>query len=318
MIQVFNRVQLEQVLELKDFIEPSIRAFVGYSQKQAESPVAHLHPSPNSEFHLKAASLKNHPYATVKVAGWSAIKLERDGVSGTGMVAVFDAITTDPVALLIDDSLLTDLRTAAAGALAARVLAPEKITQVGILGTGIQAHLQTLALHLERPFTNLHLWGRDPAKAEALATKIEQDLPGVRIEISLNPQQVVEASDVIVTTTMSTRALIHGDWLRPGQHITAIGADAANKRELDAETLRRAWVVVDSREVNTHYGDVYHAINEGVPLNDLYELGEVLAGNAVGRTSSDQITVAKLVGLGVQDLIAAEVALEKLGVQTPR
>lgn len=312
MIAIHNRASIEAAIGLKDLIEPLIKAFTGYSDGKAEAPLAHLHPYPGSELHIKAASLAGSAYCVVKVAGSSVIKMEREGVSGSGMVIVLDALTTNPVAILRDDSYLTDLRTAAAGALVARVLAPAKVKRAGVLGTGIQARLQAHALHLERPFEHLAVWGRDPERAEALRETLASELPGVSVRIVASAQGVVEESDVVLTTTMSTQVLVEGRWLRPGQHITAIGADSSAKLELDTEALRRATVVVDSHAVNLRYGELANAVREGFSADNVVELGAIYLGREPGRTSEDEITIGKLVGLGVQDLIAAEVTLTKL------
>lgn len=312
MIRIYNREQIEAVVALKDLVDPLIAAFTGYSDGRAEAPLAHLHPDARSELHIKAASLAGSAYCVVKVAGWSAVKLQQEGISGSGMVLVLDALTTDPIAILRDDSFLTDLRTAAAGALLARVLAPRTVLRAGVLGTGIQARLQAHALYLERPFEHLAIWGRDPAKADALVAQLASELPHVAVRAAASPRQVVEESDCIVTTTMSTQPIIEGLWLRPGQHITAIGADSGAKVELDPETLHRAKVVVDSLRVNLEYGDLAYAVRNGGSADGVVELGEVYLGRAKGRIDDSEFTVGKLVGLGVQDLIAAEVALSRL------
>jgi ornithine cyclodeaminase/alanine dehydrogenase-like protein (mu-crystallin family) len=124
----------------------------------------------------------------------------------------------------------------------------------------------------------------------------------------------VRGADVLITATQAREPLVRGEWLRPGVHITAVGADDATKCELDAAALRRAKVFVDMRDTAAANGDVHRAIRAGrYSIDELAgELGEVISGATAGRTSDDDITIAKLVGIGAQDLVAAEVTLAKL------
>ena len=144
-------------------------------------------------------------------------------------------------------------------------------------------------------------------------------LPNVAVSVDGELERVVECADVLITATGSRSPLVRGEWLRPGQHVTAIGADDATKCELDAVCLARAdRLIVDSRSANVAYGDVHAAIAADALRASAIsaELGEIVAGTAEGRRHSAEITIAKLVGLGVQDLVAAELALERIGLTT--
>ena len=216
--------------------------------------------------------------------------------------------------LLDDQHYLSDIRTAAAGALAARVLAPQHVESATVLGAGTQAQLQAVALFSERPFRVLHLWARDQNKAARLARRLEPLLPGVAIEVEPDLQAAVRAADVLVTTTAAREPLVQADWLHPGMHITAVGADDPTKAELDGAVLRAASVFVDSIEAASQNGDVHRAVrSQQYAIEELAgELGHVLAGRCPGRTSETQITMAKFVGIGAQDLATAEVCVRRL------
>lgn len=314
---IYGPQQLPAKVSFEDLIDPVARAFAEFSRGIGESPVYVLHPSETGDVHVKSAFLRGHPYYVVKIASWFAARAERDDSPSEGFVAVFDASTGDVVALLRDEHYLSDARTAAAGAVAARALAPQTVRTVGVLGTGVQAHLQILALRAVRPFEELRVWGRDRVKAGRLAERFraEGSLAGVRVEVASDPRKVVDAADTIVTATGSREPLVRGQWLRPGQHVTAVGADDALKCELDGACLRRAdRLVVDSCAETALYGDVHRAVGRGelAPEGVHGELGEVLAGTLPGRRAKEEVTIAKLIGLGVQDLAAAEVALRKL------
>jgi ornithine cyclodeaminase len=159
------------------------------------------------------------------------------------------------------------------------------------------------------------IWGRDREKALVLKEQLAPWLPGVKIEVIGNVKEVVETAEVLVTATTAREPIVRGEWLRPGQHITAVGADDNTKCELDARCLQRAnRLIVDSRESAKDHGQVHRWLKQGaLKIEDIHgELGEVLAGCVPGRRSSEEITIAKFVGIGVQDLAAAEVSIDKL------
>ena len=326
-IPVYDADAIRAALAVADLIEPVAAAFVAYSRGEGETSVAVLYPSDRGpaagDAHVKSATLRGRPVFTVKVATWfaatAAARAARSEPTGGGLVAVFDAETGDALAVLHDEHALSDFRTAAAGAVVARALVPETARVAGVVGTGVQAELQVLALASVRRVEVVHVWGRDPERAAVLASRLRVQLSHVTVRVATSPRAVVEAADVILTATASREPLVEGAWLRPGQHVTAVGADDATKCELDAAVLRRAdRLVVDSRELTLRYGDVYRAVSRGELTLDAarttpVELGEILDGRAPGRRSAEEITVAKLIGLGVQDLVAAEVTLARLG-----
>jgi ornithine cyclodeaminase/alanine dehydrogenase-like protein (mu-crystallin family) len=167
-----------------------------------------------------------------------------------------------------------------------------------------------------RPFTQLTIWARDIGKAEILRTRLGRELPSVHLAVTADRESAVRQADAVITATAAREPLVRGEWLRAGQHVTAVGADDPTKCELDGAALRKARVFVDSVPTAEHNGDVRHAIqNDGYSTNLLAgEIGDVVSGRLQGRASAADITIAKFVGLGAQDLAAAEVALLKLGI----
>src|SRR5262249_12401308 len=149
-----------------------------------------------------------------------------------GFLAVFDSSTGHTLAILKDEHYLSDIRTAAAGALAARALAPDNIRVASVLGSGVQAYWQCLALHRERPFQRLRIWARNATKAASLAGRLTAMLPNVLIEIERDIEQAVRDADALICATSAREPLVRGDWLHAGQHITAVGADDPTKCEL--------------------------------------------------------------------------------------
>ena len=319
-VTVISAAVLRECVSFRDLIEPIARVFREYSDRQAEAGFVAMFPAERPELgdvYVKTGSVRGHAIFIVKISPWFAANVAAGNAQG-GLIAVFDSETGHTLAILAEEHYLSDIRTAAAGALAARTLAPAVVRTVGVVGTGVQAFWQPQALFAERPFETLVIWGRDAVKARGLANRLRPLLPEVTIAVYHDLETIVRTSDVVITTTASREPLIRGEWLRPGQHITAVGADDRTKCELDAECLRRTdRLIVDSIETNTNNGDICRALGHGaIRIDQMHgEIGCVLSGALEGRRTDDEITIAKFVGLGVQDLAAAEVALERLGAR---
>ncbi|WP_112323041.1 ectoine utilization protein EutC [Oceanibium sediminis] len=230
--------------------------------------------------------------------------------STSGLMILFSARTGQLEALLLDNGYLTDVRTASAGAVAARHLSRADAQSAAILGAGLQARLQLKALCLVRPITRATIWARKPEAARATAEELTQEL-GIEVRAVEDAQAAVTTADVIVTTTPAAAPILMADWLRPGQHVTAMGSDQDHKGELQPECLARADLYVPDRLSQTrHLGELRGAIAAGLIAGDaeFAELGAIAAGQAPGRGGPDQITIADLTGTGVQDTAIATLA----------
>ena len=321
-VPIISADALRTNVSFEELIEPVSLAFQQSSSGQADNGLIVMFPQKDrslGDVYVKTGTVEGAPFYIVKVSPWCAENVGRSRPQG-GFIAVFDSQTGHTVALLNEQHYLSDIRTAAAGALAARIFAPPMIRNASVLGSGGQAYWQVLALYHERPFETLRIWARDPAKARSLASKLGPMLGGAAIEIDVDLERVVRTSDVLLTATLSREPLVKSEWLHPGQHITAVGADDQTKCELDAAALRRARVFVDSTSATVDNGDVHRAIRSGGYLaTELTgEIGDVLAGRTSGRISDNDITIAKFVGIGAQDLAAACIAIRNLGIDTLR
>ncbi len=314
--------RIRAAVGFEDVIEPVARALADFSRGLGEAPVAMFAPGGHhGDVHVKSAWLPGRSIFTVKVATWFAARTERGDPPGGGVVAAFDARTGDLRALLEDEGHLTDIRTAAAGALAARLMARADTSVLGVLGSGVQAYLQSLAAAAERPVRAVRIWARQRDRAERLGTTLLTRRPELSIDIVDTPQQACHGAHLVVTTTASLEPLIEARWLQAGVHVTAVGADDATKCELAPDCFAAAdRIVVDSRALSAEFGDVARALRSGaiVGTEIAGEFGEVVGDIMPGRTGDDEITICKLIGLGVQDLAAAEVALERLESNSPR
>jgi ornithine cyclodeaminase/alanine dehydrogenase-like protein (mu-crystallin family) len=315
-IRLVSAEELRAHVRFEDLIDPMATAFRGASAGSADSGLVIMYPvepKDRGDVYVKTGTLQGHSVYVVKVSPWFAANVQ-SGVAQGGFLAVFDSHSGHTLAILNEEHYLSDIRTAAAGAIAARTLAPQEVRSVSVLGSGDQAYWQSLALYGERPFETLMIWARNSERAEALRTRLSHDLPNVHVRVEWNLEQAVRQADVLVCATSAREPLVHGEWLRHGQHITAVGADDPRKCELDVSALRRARVFVDSLETAVANGDIYRAIKGGGYTRQEVtgEIGDVLSGAKIGRLSSADITIAKLVGIGAQDLVAAEVALAML------
>ncbi|HSG81367.1 MAG TPA: ornithine cyclodeaminase family protein [Gemmatimonadota bacterium] len=272
-------------------------------------------PEVEGEVHVKSAYLRGAPIFAVKIASGFYRNVERGLPSGAGLIMVFDSETGFPAALLLDNGYLTDLRTAAAGALAARLLAPAQVETVAVLGSGLQARFQLRALAGVRGWARTVAWGRNRERLTAYCEEMEGEL-GRPFSAASSPDEAVAGADLIITVTPSREPLIDADSLQPAATVIAVGSDGPAKRELPTGALIRAdKIVVDLLSQCSALGELHHAIEEGGlgPDSVHAELGEVLLGRKPGR-EGDELIVCDLTGVGAQDAAIAEVAWAALAL----
>jgi ectoine utilization protein EutC len=266
--------------------------------------------SRNGEVHGKGAYLEGSPYFSLKVASGFYDNPARGLPVGTGVVMVFSAETGQLDTILFDNGFLTELRTGAAGALAADLLARREVGQAAVLGTGGQARYQLEALLGVRTPARVKVWGRSADHARAYAEEMGSRF-GIPVEVAATPEEAAAGSAVIVTTTPTTSPILMDAWVEPGTHVTAMGSDVPDKHEIDVRLMARAKVVADSLRQCLTQGEVHHAVEAGaISEGDVYaELGPIAAGDVPGRTDDAEVTVADLTGVGVLDAaVAAHVA----------
>lgn len=265
----------------------------------------------HGEVDVKTAYVPGLPAFAIKISPGFFDNPRLGLPSLNGLMVVLDAATGVVKAVLLDNGYLTDVRTAAAGAVAARHLAPQRIETAGVIGAGVQAELQMEALALVRPFERLLVWSRDAGKAEAYAARMSSRL-GRPAAVADSPETLVRESQVVVTTTPSRTPLIRAEWLHPGLHITAIGSDAPEKNELDPTIIAVAdRFVCDRLSQSRTVGELRAAVAAGTATKDqeFDELGAICAGRQPGRRAADEITVCDLTGTGIQDTAIAVHAL---------
>jgi ornithine cyclodeaminase len=283
------------------------KGFIAYSQGLTVVPPVGelLFDKPKGDTHIKYGYVKEAAHFCIKIASGFYENAKLGLPSSQGLMLLFSQQTGQPKAVLLDEGKLTDIRTAAAGALAAKYFAPKKITAIGIIGTGIQAKLQLEYLQKVRPCKKVWVWGRNVANAQkykaALGTAFE-------VQIAKSPAEVAQNSNLIVTTTPSEAPLLMPEDIQAGTHITAMGSDTGSKQELHGGILAKAdLVIADSIPQSKSRGEIYRAVKSGaIKAEKVIELGNAIQNKALHRREESQISVVDLTGVAVQDIMIAD------------
>jgi ornithine cyclodeaminase len=311
-MRIANLDEIKGALAGLDLL-PAIEAgFMAYSQGRANVPPVGELLMAEGEVHIKYGCIEGDPYYVIKVASGFFSNPALGLPSANGMMLLFSRTTGEPVAVLLDQGHLTDVRTAVAGAIGAKYLASRTVARIGILGTGAQARLQLEYLMPVVDCREVLVCGRTTDRLAACAGDLEA--LGFRVETTMAPGDLGPACNLIVTTTTASQPLIRAADLRPGTHISAIGSDTPEKQELETAVLGRAdLVVADSIPQCRLRGEIFKAMEAGdLDEDGLVEIGSVIAGEAAGRTADDQITVFDSTGVAVQDIMIARGVYEAL------
>jgi len=311
MIRILNEEEIRSLVSMDlSAVEAIETGFSELAKGHAHVPPIMMIPIPEKrgEVDIKSAYIKGMDQLAIKVAS-GFFENSRLGLpSQSGQMLVVSAETGFLQGVLLDNGYLTQVRTGAAGAVAAKYLAPEDADQVGVIGSGVQARFQMAALNLVRPFSTIHMFSLDPDDEKDRYVQEVQEQLGVSVVKSPSAEAVVKESAIVVTTTPSRTGFIEAKWLHPGLHITAMGSDTEEKQELQADVLTTADLVVcDLKSQSIRLGEVRSAVEQHLMPKEapVVELGAIVNGQALGRTDKTQITVCDLTGVGVQDTMIA-------------
>jgi ornithine cyclodeaminase/alanine dehydrogenase-like protein (mu-crystallin family) len=314
MARVVELAEIERALAGIDLIGEIETGFVAFSEgKVMVPPVGELlFEDPPGELHIKYGAIRDDDVFVVKMA----TGFYRNPTLGlppfNGMNVVFSARTGAPLMVLLDRGHLTNVRTAVAGAIAAKHLAPRSLSAIGICGSGVQARLQAEYLKSVTSCRDVVLWARDPGKVEACAADLGRS--GFRVRTAATPAAVAASANLIVTTTAAHTAYLSAGDVRPGTHITAIGSDTPEKTELEPLILGKADIVAaDSAAQCLIRGEIRHAIAAGVlDPGRVVELGVIISDPSRGRRDDAEITVADLTGVAFQDIQISKAVCARL------
>jgi ectoine utilization protein EutC len=270
-------------------------------------------PEHKGEVDIKTAYIRGFDSFAIKIAAGFFDNHRLGLPTGSGMMVLVSAKTGRPEAVLLDNGYLTDVRTGAAGALAARHLACTRVETAGVIGSGMQARYQIVALKQVRDFQRLMVYGIVPDQVEQYAAEMASVLD-VKVVRAEDVETVVRNSEVVVTCTPAKEPYLKAEWLHPGLHITAMGTDSEDKQELYADALGRADLLVcDRKSQSFRLGEFHNGLEAGIlsPDDPIVELGDLILGREPGRTSENEITICDLTGVGVQDTAIALLAYRK-------
>ena len=313
-MKVFGKQQIISQLDLELAVKRLEEGFIAFSNGKVQVPPvqAFSFAEANGDCCVKSAYVQGSDTFTVKISTGFYDNPAKGLESNDGLMMVLSATTGQPLALLQDEGWLTCIRTALTGRIAARLLAPRHVKAIGILGAGMQARMQLEHLQAVTDCREVVVWGRDDAELQAYQSFASA--LGYEVQKTRNPEDLARAANLIVCATPSREPLIKSEWVQPGTHITAVGADAPGKQELDAALVARAdRIVVDSLYQCSQYGEISHALKAGlIRDSQLAELGALLAGRAQGRDYDEQITLVDLTGVAVQDAQISSCALASM------
>lgn len=312
-MKIINLSQIKTILKNIDILPEIEKGFVAYSTGQAIIPaIGELHfQDPPGDVHIKYGYINSHDYYVVKIASSFYENVKFNLPSSNGIMLVYNRRTGELLAIFLDEGYLTDVRTAVAGAIAAKYLAPKIITRIGIIGTGTQAKLQLEYLDNIVECKEVMVWSRNPNNARTFKENVQGKFS---VSIAKNVDEITQTCNLIITTTAAESPLLFAHQIKKGTHITAVGADTPYKQELDPHIFPKADIVVaDSIIQCLERGDISHAVkNNTLNPDKIIELGNVILEPSKRRYSNDQITVADLTGVAVQDIQIAKTVFEHL------
>lgn len=303
---LLNAKEVEQLITVEDIVEAVKAGYQAFNQgKVTQPPIVSIETENGGEVDFKTGYSRQEEIIGVKMAGgfWDNPK-NYQLPSAIAMICLFSGENGIPVCIM-DGTLITAYRTAAAGALGALCLARKASKRAAIIGTGAQARMQIRALARYFPLEEVCVYGIEGC--ERYAAELSALLPHIKFTVKKTAKEAVADADIIVTATASRQALVMDEWVKAGAHINAIGCDMEGKQELDPKLFRRAKVVNDSKMECMRRGETQHAVKLGYLTEEsIYgEIGELLLGEKEGRTDDRELTIFDATGISIQDINSA-------------
>ena len=299
-----NKAQIMELFQFDGAARVISDAYVASSSGHVQTgDVVHLSfPESNGDCHVKSGHILHTDTYVIKIASGFYDNPSKGLPSSNGMMLAFSATTGEPTAILRDEGWLTDMRTGIGGAIATKALAAKNAKKVLIIGSGIQAKFQAkclASLMPERSF-NYNIWGRNENAVTVLVEELRSH--NLNADVATNLDEEVSHADIIITTTPATSFLFGDNLVRPGTHVTAIGADTHGKQELPTSLIESASLLVcDMMSQSLNHGE-FQVINDTDLSKKVVELGDILSNSCAGRTSDNDITIADLTGIAAQDI----------------
>ncbi|MHA2504355.1 MAG: ornithine cyclodeaminase family protein [Candidatus Kariarchaeaceae archaeon] len=305
MTKIISLKEIKDALKTIDVLPLIEEGFVAYSKGEVVVPPVGelLFEDPPGDVHIKYGAITNDDYYVIKIASGFSRNPELFGISPLqGLMLIYNQKTGQPLGILLDEGHLTQVRTAAAGAIMSKYLAPKDVTSIGIVGSGLQAREQLRYLKGIVDCKKVICWGRNEDKLESFASEMTNE--GFEVSTTTDMEVLTSQCNLIVTTTSANEVLIRADQIKKGTHITAMGSDTIHKQELDPAILKLAdKVIVDSKAQAMERGEVWHAIQQNqISIDDTFEIGSMIEDTSLQRVNDEEITIADLTGVAVQDI----------------
>lgn len=317
MVSTFNLDQIKKALENIDVAQAVEQGFVACSEGKAVVPPVGemIFEDPPGETHIKYGFIKNDEYYVIKIASGFYENYKINLPTNAGLMLLFSQKSGQLLSALFDEGFLTAVRTAAAGAVVAKYLAPKHVDCIGVFGAGSQGRMQVEYLKPILNCMDVMVWGLNQEELEDYKKYMQPR--GYNVHTTLDPDFIASSCNFIVMATPSKTPLLYSAKIKIGTHITAMGSDTPEKQELDEKILQMADIVVtDSIDQCQSRGEIYHALNAGVlEADELVELGNVILNKDLRRLSDEQITVADLTGVAVQDYQISKAVYEELVIK---
>jgi len=310
----YDLQQIKDVLKKLQPIQDIEEGFVAYSEGKAVIPPVGemLFKDPPGDIHIKYGYLVDDDFYVIKIASGFFESPSASRYTNDGLILLFKKGTGELACALLDECHLTNVRTAAAGAVSAKYLAPKNIECIGIMGAGTQGRMQLEFLSSVVSCRDVMVWGVNQKELDEYRADMEPQ--SYSIQTTLRGEDIAAQCNLIVTATPSKSPLLSADLIRKGTHITAMGSDTPEKNELDPRILQKADIVVaDSISQCLLRGEIHQALKAGVLEKErILELGNVIAKPELRRISEEQITIADLTGVAVQDIQIAKAVFHAL------
>jgi alanine dehydrogenase len=311
-IIILSREEVRSCLPISEAIKAVTDAYKAFAEGLVEMPpVVHLDVAKyRGEVDIKSGAAENFGLIGTKIASGYYDNPKLGLPPGVAVIILMDLKTSMPLAIM-DGSYITAVRTGAAGAVAASVLARKEVRMVGVIGSGTQGRMQVLALKELFPLEQVKVYNINESNSKKYAVEMSERL-GIDVQAVKTVKNAVSDVDIIVTATPSKKAMVMDEWIQSGVHINAIGADGPGKQELDPRIMQRAKIVVDSLKQCRVIGEIQHALAQGlIQESDIHaEIGEILIGKKLGRETDEEITLFDSTGLAIQDIAAAYVVYQ--------
>ncbi|MBK0328900.1 ornithine cyclodeaminase family protein [Rhodobacteraceae bacterium F11138] len=311
---VLSNDDVARLLSMQDAIEAVQRAMITVSAGGAEIPLRSVMPvGGDNRMGIMPGALSDPACFGIKLISLFPGNTAKGLSSHRGAYILFEPETGAPVAMM-DASLLTAIRTAAASGVATRALSRDTATRLAIIGNGEQAEHHLDAICAVRPVTQVHIAGRDAQRAAAFCDKARGKYPNLRFQSGDDVQSAVQTADIICTVTASPTPILHHRWLPDGCHVNVVGSSIPTMREVDDDLVLQNPIWVDYLPSTlAQAGEIVDLIAAGRYSPDRIrgEIGQVLAGKVEGRRDADQKTIYRSLGVAAQDLVAAELIARK-------